>query len=83
MNYNLRKPKASIKNKFKKWSTELRAFWFVTPLVLVFKKTQSSDKAIYDPLYLHSKADNESVVFEAIYATILSNLQKYLEKYSG
>ena len=55
----------------------------MTPLVLVFKKTQSSDKVIYDPLYLHSKADNESVVFEAIYATILSNLQKYLEKYSG
>ena len=55
----------------------------MTLLVLVFKKTQSSDKIIYDPLYLHSKADNESVVFEAIYAIILSNMQKYLEKDSG
>ena len=62
--------------------TELRGFKFVTTLVLVFKKIESEDKTKYDTFCSNSKAEifiNESNiddVFESIYTTIISNIQK-------
>ena len=58
-------------------------------LVLVFKKIESKDKTLYDNFYSSSKAEiiiNESNiddVFESIYTTIISNIQKSLGKASG
>ena len=69
--------------------SELRGFKFVTALFVVFKKLRSEDKRKYDIFYLNSKAEiiiNESDiddVFESIYTTNLSNMQKSLGKDSG
>ena len=69
--------------------SELRGFKFVTTLVLVFKKIESKDKTKFDNFYSSSKAEiiiNESDiddVFESIYSTIISNIQKSLGKGSG
>ena len=58
----------------------------MTILVLVLKKIESDDKRKHDTFYSFSKAEtiiNESDiddVFESIYATIISNIQKSLEK---
>ena len=85
----LRDTESSIKNKLKKLLTELRGFKFVTKLVIVFKKIESKDKTKYDTFYSSSKAEiviNDSDidnVFQSIYTTIISNIQKSLEKGSG
>ena len=69
--------------------TELRGFKSVTKLVLVLKKVESDDKTKYDTFYLHSKPEtviNKSDaddVFESVYTTIMSNIQKSLGKGSG
>ena len=61
----------------------------MTKLVLVFKKIGSKDKAKFDNFYLSSKAQiiiNKSDiddVFESIYSTIISNIEKSLGKGSG
>ena len=61
----------------------------MTALVLLFKKIESDDKTKYNTFHSHSKAEtiiNESdidYVFESIYTTIVSNIQKYLRKSSG
>ena len=74
--------KSPIKNKPKKLLIELRRFKFVTALVLVLKRIESDDKTIYNTFYSRSKAEkviNESDidnVFESIYTTIISNMQK-------
>ena len=66
--------------------TQLKGFKFVTTLVLVFKKIESKNKRKYDAFYSSSKADitiNESDsddVFQSLYATIISNIQRYLGK---
>ena len=79
----------AIKNKLKKLLTELREFKFVTTLVLVFKKVEVDDKTKYDTFYSNSKAEliiNESDsgdVFQSIYITIISNIQKSLRQGSG
>ena len=59
-------------------------------LILVFKKIESEDKTKYDTFYSHSKAEtitNESDidgVFQLIYTTIISTIQKSLGKdFSG
>ena len=58
-------------------------------LVFVFKKIVNDYKTRYDTFYSNSKAEiiiNESDiddVFESIYTTIISNIQKSLEKGSG
>ena len=84
-----KKPETSIKNKLKKLLSELSGFKFVTALVLVFVKIESEDKTKYDTGYSHSKTEtiiNESDIddiFESIYTTIISNIQKYLGKGSG
>ena len=66
--------------------TELRGFKFVTTLVLMFKKIESDDKTKYKAFYSHSKAKvviNESDIhdlFELIYNTIISIIQKFFGK---
>ena len=63
---------------------ELRGFNFAVTIVLEFKKRQSYDKTLYSTFYSNSKAEtiiNESDiddVFESIYSTIISNIQKSL-----
>ena len=69
--------------------TQLKGFKYVTALVLVFKKTECEDRTKYDTFCLHSKGEtiiNENDihdVFQSIYTTIISNLQKSLGKISG
>ena len=61
----------------------------MTTLVLVFKKIESDDKAKHATFYSNSKARiiiNESDigdVFESIYTTIISKIQKSHGKVSG
>ena len=61
----------------------------MTTLVLVFKMIESEDKTKYDPFYSISKIEiiinksNFDDVFELIYTTIISNIQKSLGKGSG
>ena len=61
----------------------------MTALALVLKKMESKDKTNYDNFYLSSKAEiiiNErdiDDVFQSIYATIITNIQKSLGKDSG
>ena len=58
----------------------------MTTLILVFKKIESKDKTKYDRFYSSSKAEiiiSESDiddVFQSIYTTIVTNIQKYLGK---
>ena len=69
--------------------TQVRGFKFVATLVLVFKKIESQDKTKYNTFYSNSKAEidiNENGiddVFESIYTTIVSNIQKFLGKGSS
>ena len=69
--------------------TELRGFKFVATLVLVFKKIESKYNTKYDTFYSNSKAEiiiNEidiDDVVKSIYITVMSNMQKSLEKGSG
>ena len=68
---------------------QLKGFKFVATLVLMFKKIESEDKTKYDTFYLNSKSGiiiNESVIddlFQSIYTTIISNIQKSLGKGSS
>ena len=58
----------------------------MTALVLEFKMIETGDKTKYDTFYLNSKAKtiiNESDVndvFESIYTTVISSIQKSLGK---
>ena len=57
----------------------------MTTLVLVFKKIESEDKTKYYTFYSNSKAEiiineNDIDVFESIYTTIISTIQKSLGK---
>ena len=80
---------SAIKNKLKKILTELRGFKFMTILALVLKEIESDDKTKYYTLYSNSKAEiiinesNTDDVFESIYTTIISNIEKSLGKGSG
>ena len=62
--------------------TELRWFKFVTLLVVELKKMESDGETKYGTFYVSLKAEiiiNESdvdTVFELIYSTIISNIQK-------
>ena len=61
----------------------------MTTLVLVLKKIKSKDKTKFDNFYSSSKAEiiiNKSEidnVFESVYSTIISSIQKSLGKGSG
>ena len=74
----LKDTESAIKNKLIDLLTQLKGFKLVT--TLVFKKTESDDKTIYDNFYLQSKAEaviNESDiddVFESICTTVISNI---------
>ena len=69
--------------------SELTGFKFETTLVIMFKKIESKDKRKYDTFYSNSKAEiiiNENDtddVFQSVYTTIISNIQKSLGKGSG
>ena len=79
----LKDTKSSIKRKLIELLTQSKGFKFVTTLVLVFKKTESKDKTNYGNFYSNSKVEiiiNESDiddVFQSIYTTIITNIQKY------
>ena len=68
---------------------QYKGFKFVAILVLVFNKIESEDKTKCDNCYSSSKVEiitNESNiddVFQPIYTTILTNIQKSLGKGSG
>ena len=61
----------------------------MTALVIVFKKVESGDKTKHDTFYSKLKAEiiiNESdidYVFQSIYTTTISDIQKSLQKGSG
>ena len=61
----------------------------MTTLLLVFKKIESKDKTKYDRFYSRPKVEiiiNESDiddVFQSIYTTVITNIQKSLGKGSG
>ena len=61
----------------------------MTTIVLVFKKIESDDKSMYDSFYSNSKAEiiisenDIDDVFQSVYTTITSNVQKSLGKSSG
>ena len=69
--------------------TQLKGFKFVATLVLLFKKIESEDRTKYNNFCSSSKAEiiiNESDiddVFQSIYTTIITNIQKSLRKGSG
>ena len=66
--------------------SKLKVFQFLRTLVLVFKKMESDAKTKHDTFYSNSKAEiiiNESDindVFQSIYTTVISNMQKPLGK---
>ena len=80
---------STIKSKLLELLTQLKGFKFMAVLVLVFKKIESEDKTNYDSFYSSSKAEmiiNESAfddVFKSNYTTIITNIQKSLEKGLG
>ena len=82
----LKDTESAIKSKVIELLTQLKGFKFVTTLVLVFKKIENEDKTKYDNFNSGSKAEiiiNENDiddVFQSIYATIMTNIQKFLEK---
>ena len=61
----------------------------MTTLVLEFKKFQSDDKTLYLTFHSHSKVEtiindnNIDDVFESIYTTVISKIQKSLGQSSG
>ena len=69
--------------------TPLKRFKFVTTLVLVFNKIESEDKTRYGTFFSSSKAEiiiNKSDidnVFQSIYTTVISKIQKSLGKVPG
>ena len=82
--------KRAIKSKLIELLAQLKAFKFVTTLVLVYKKMESKHKIKYGNFYSSSKAEiiiNESDIdyaFKSIYTTtIIENTQKPLGKGSG
>ena len=79
----------AIKSKLIDILPELRGIQFVTASVLVFKKIEREDKTKYELFYSNSKAEiiiNKNVIddlFQSIYTTIISIMQKCLGKGSG
>ena len=85
----LKDTESAIKSKLIDLLTQLKDFKFMTTFVLVFKKIESGDKTKYDTFYSNSKAEiiiNETDidgVFQSVYTTIISNIQKSSGKCSG
>ena len=79
----------ALKSKLIELLTQLKGLKFVTTLVLGFKKVESENKTKYDTFYSSTnseiiihKIDIEDV-FQSVYATITSNIQKSLGISSG
>ena len=85
----LKGTESAIENKLIDLFSELKLIKFVATLVLMFTMVQSNDKILYSTFYLRSRAEtitNEGDigdVFESIYITIISNIQKSLGQGSG
>ena len=85
----LKDTESTINSKLIGLLTQLKGFKFVTTLVFVFKKIDSEDKTKYENFYSSSTAEkivNESEtddVFQSIYTTFITNIQKPLRKGSG
>ena len=67
------------------FNSELRGFEFVKTLVFMFEKIEREDKTKNETFYSDSKSEiiiNESDIdlFQSIYATVISNIQKFLRK---
>ena len=84
----LKETVSAIKNILINLLPKVRGFKFVTFLELK-KKKENDDKTKYTTFYFNSKLEaiiNENYfddIFESIYITTISNIQKYLEKGSG
>ena len=84
----LKNIESAIKSKLMELLTQLEGSKFVTTLALVLKKIKVAIKKIIN-FYPSSKVEviiNESDindVFQSIYTTIITNIQKYLGKGSG
>ena len=76
--FNFELAESAIKNKLADLLSGLKDFKFVITLVLELKTIQSDDKSIYNTFYSNSKAETiiNDDVFESIYTTIISNIQK-------
>ena len=78
----LKYTESATKNKLISSLSRLKGFKFITTLVLELKKIKNDDERTFTFFYFNSKAKtaiNESDiddVFESIYATIISNIQK-------
>ena len=78
-----------MKSKQIELLTQLKRIKFVKKLVLLFRKIESEDKTKFDNFYSGSKAEiimNESDIddmFQSIYTTVITNIQKSLGKGSG
>ena len=85
----LKNTEYAIRNKLTDLLSELRGFKFVTTLVIEFKKIESDDAVKYTTFYSNSKAKatiNDNVIddlFESIYNTVISSMQKHLGKGLG
>ena len=85
----LKDTESAIKSKPIECLTQLKGFKFVITLVLVFEKIESEFKTKYDNIYLSSKVEiiiyesGIDDVFKSACATIITNIQKSLEKGSG
>ena len=82
----LKNTESAIKSKLIELLNQLKGFKFVTTLILVFKKTESTQKTKYDNFYSRSKAEisiNKSDiynVFKLIYTTIIKKHTKIFRK---
>ena len=76
--FNSELAESAIKNKLADLLWGLKDFKFIITLVLELKTIQSDDKSIYNTFYSNSKAETiiNDDVFESIYTTIISNIQK-------
>ena len=78
-----------IKDKLIDLVCKLKDYKFMAELVLEFRKLENDDTTKYSTFYSNSKAEttiNESDiddVFESIYSTIISDIQKSLRNRSG
>ena len=83
----LKDTESAINNKLIDTLTDLKGFKFARTLVLEFKNIKSDNKIKYDTFYSNSETfineSNIDDVFELIYTTITSNIQKSLGKGSG
>ena len=81
----LKDTKPTNKKKLNTLLSELKGFKFVITLVLQVKKMQSNDNTLENKhFYSEEEAiineNNSDYVFDAIYVTILSNIQKFIEQ---